>query len=407
MKNIIDLKIPQRNNKVLHAKLELPADNNIHEYAIFAHCFTCNSDLGIVRNISRNLTLQGIAVLRFDFTGLGKSEGDFENTNFSNNVSDIVDVANFLAENYQKPGVLIGHSLGGTAILMAASQIADIKALVTIGSPSEPQHVSHLFGNKIDQIEEHGEAEVNIGGRPFTIQKQFIQDLNDNNLYDIVKQLKIPYLILHSPQDKIVGIENAANLYKAAFHPKSFVSLDGADHLLTNKRDSTYAANIIGTWMSRYIEIPESTTVSTEGEQVVAHLNLENNFTTQIFTEKHHFIADEPASSGGADVGPAPYELINAGLGACTVMTLKLYAELKKWDLQEVKVYLSHVKKDRQEIDPSSTLSGKVDYFKKRIELIGNLDADQREKLMIIASKCPVNRTLTSEVIMDSEEFVS
>jgi uncharacterized OsmC-like protein/alpha/beta superfamily hydrolase len=397
------------NSHTLHAKLEMPADGKVKRYAIFAHCFTCSSNLGIVRHISRNLTSNGIAVLRFDFTGLGQSDGDFSETNFSSNVEDIVAVYDFLNKNYQAPELLIGHSLGGTAILMAASKLKEVKAIVTIGSPAEPTHVRHLFNSKLPTIEESGEAEVNIGGRPFKIKKQFIDDLEENNLSEIVKKLKIPYLILHSPQDKIVEISNAAQLYNSAFHPKSFISLDGADHLLSNKTDALYTADVISTWMTRYF--PEETEeekqekISTNGEQVVAHLNLEDNFTTQIFTPNHHLTADEPSSAGGEDIGPSPYELLNAALGACTVMTVKLYAERKKWPLKEVFVYLTYAKKHKDELPVETDAMGKIDHVTKKIKLIGDLDNSQREKLIQIASKCPVHKTLQSEVFIDTEEI--
>ncbi|MFT5821372.1 MAG: putative OsmC-like protein, partial [Crocinitomix sp.] len=257
----------------------------------------------------------------------------------------------------------------------------------------------------LPSIEKSGQAEVNIGGRPFLIQKQFIDDLEKNSLKEIVKNLKRPLLILHSPQDKIVEIKNAAELYQHAFHPKSFISLDGADHLLTKKEDAVYAANMIATWMTKYFPQPEEATpLSTNGEHVVAHLNLENNFTTEIHTPNHHLTADEPRSVGGDNLGPAPYELLNSALGACTAMTIKLYAERKGWDLKEVFVYLTYDKKHTDDLDLETELTGKVDHISKKIVFVGNLDEKQRARLLQIASKCPVHRTLLNQVIIESIE---
>lgn len=405
--NSQQLIIPTRNNHKLNAKLELPAKGEPLQFAIFAHCFTCNSDLGVVRHISRALTSKGIGVVRFDFTGLGKSEGAFEETNFSNNVNDLVDVSNYLEENYKAPELLIGHSLGGTAVLMAGFQLPKVKGIVTVGSPSDPGHLKKLLKYSSDSFEDQDAYEANIGGRPFTIQKQFIDDLESNNLLENIKKLDKALLIMHSPQDEIVEISNAAELYSKAHHPKSFVSLDGANHLISNKKDALYVAEVIGSWISRYVDLeriePKQKVISTEGEQVVAYLNLENNFTTQIFTDKHTLIADEPTEYGGDDLGPSPYEYLNAGIGACTVMTLKMYAERKKWDLQEVFVYLSYSKKHADELDFETDKIGKIDLIEKKIKLIGNLDASQREKLKQIASKCPVHKTVSNEVVFNTQ----
>jgi len=404
--NSTTLVIPSAQGE-LSARLEMPANGEVHSYAIFAHCFTCSSDLGVVRHISRTLTLKGIGVIRFDFTGLGKSKGKFEDTNFSSNVGEIIDVYNYIKTHYQAPEILIGHSLGGAAILMAASLLTDIKAIVTIGAPAEPEHVQHLFSDNLKEINQFGEAEVNIGGRPFKIQKQFIDDIQKYDLMSIVENLKKPYLILHSPQDNIVPIYNAAKLYSAAFHPKSFISLDGADHLLSKKTDAIYVADVIGAWVGRYTALEsDKNSISTEGEQLVAHLDMTNNFTTQIYTSDHQLVADEPVSVGGDNLGPSPYELLNAGLGACTVMTLKLYAERKKWDLQEVFVYLTYAKKHVDELNIDTEEIGMIDHIQKRIKFIGQLDDKQRQKLLQIAGKCPVHRTLTNRVVIETEEFV-
>lgn len=237
----------------LAALLELPEGIEIKGYALFAHCFTCNKNLTAVRNIGRALTKNGIAVLRFDFTGLGESEGDFENTNFSSNVGDLLSASEFLCKNYRSPDILIGHSLGGAAVIFAADKLKDVKAVVTIGAPSDPSHVSHLLKKGIDQIEDSGEAVVTIGGRDFKIKKQFLDDIQEKNMSEIVKSMGKTLLVMHSPQDATVGIENAEQIYKAAWHPKSFISLNDADHLLSKKDDSVYVGEMIATWSARYI----------------------------------------------------------------------------------------------------------------------------------------------------------
>ncbi len=405
--NSTTLNIPGADH-TLSARLELPADEKVRTYAIFAHCFTCTSNLSVVRHISRTLTMNGIGVLRFDFTGLGKSEGDFADTNFSSNVSDLITVYNYLKDNYEEPHMLIGHSLGGAAVLMAAAQLPDIKAVVTLGAPAEPEHVQHLFKESIEEINRSGEAEVNIGGRPFKIQRQFIEDLQNHDLLSIVKKLRRPYLILHSPQDKIVNIDNASKLYLAAHHPKSFITLDGADHLLSEKDDAIYVAEMISTWATRYLDpMPEVKPLSTEGEQVVAHLNLHDSFTTRIYTPHHHIVADEPLSFGGNNLGPSPYELLNASVGACTVMTIKLYAERKKWDLKEVFVYLTYAKKHVDELDVETEVMGKIDHISKKIKFVGDLDDQQKQKLLEIAAKCPVHKTLGNTVLIETKEFIT
>lgn len=392
-------------NGSLFARLEVPANGKVRHYAIFAHCFTCNSNLSVVRYISRTLTNHGFGVVRFDFTGLGRSSGEFADSNFSGNVEDLITVANYLEKEYQAPAMLIGHSLGGAAVLAAAAHLDSVKAMVTIGAPAEVDHVTHLFADGLEEIQETGSAEVNIGGRPFRIKKQFVEDLRSRNLLETINGLKVPYLIMHSPQDTTVGIENAAKLYHAAFHPKSFISLDGADHLLTNKVDAVYVADMIGTWAGKYFPELDQELISTKGEQVVVHLDLENNFTSEVFTPHHTLIADEPNAVGGDDLGPSPYELLNAALGACTVMTLKMYAQHKGWDLREVFCYVTYSKKHADDLPQGqdSDAVGRIDHIQKTLEFVGDLDDKQRERLVQIASKCPVHKTLTSTTIIDTK----
>jgi len=387
----------------LQAYLELPANQKPNRYAIFAHCFTCTSSLSAVKNISRALTNYGFGVVRFDFTGLGKSEGEFAESHFSANVDDLIAVSNYMKSNYKAPALFVGHSLGGAAVITAASQLENVKAVATIGAPAAVSHVTHLFSHSINEVKQKGAVEVNIGGRPFKINKDFVEDFAKTDLLSIVKNLRKPILILHAPTDRIVGIKNAEQLYHNAHHPKSFVSLDDADHLLTNTIDSNYTGNIIGTWVQRYFKPEENTMLEIHGEQLVGHLNLvEDNFTTSIQTKNHSMIADEPATIGGDDFGPSPYEYLNAGLAACTVMTLKMYARRKTWDLQEVFVYISHSKKHSDELKLDIEKPGYIDYISKKLKFIGNLDPSQKQRLKEIASRCPVHKTIASKVVFDT-----
>ncbi len=388
----------------LQAYLELPANQKPHHYAIFAHCFTCNSDLHPVRNISRSLTNHGFGVVRFDFTGLGKSEGEFADSYFSANVSDLLAVSDYMKEHYLAPALLVGHSLGGAAAIVAASKLDSVKAVATIGAPATTEHVKKHFSHHVDEIAEKGGVEVNIGGRPFKINQEFVDDFEKTDLLKITEKLRKPILIMHAPFDKVVGIENAHQLYQSAHHPKSFISLDDADHLLFKSKDSCYVGAMIGTWAQRYFDSQENEILDTEGEQLVAHLDLEkDNFTTSIQTAKHTLLADEPESAGGNDFGPSPYDLLSAGLAACTVMTLKLYAERKKWDLQEVYAYITYSKKHSEDLLSDEKTPPRFDHLLKKLKFVGNLDNQQKEKLKEIASKCPVHRTLLSDIVIDTE----
>jgi len=379
----------------LSAKLEFPAKERPVAFAIFAHCFTCNKNLTAVANIARALSARGIAVMRFDFTGLGESEGDFADTSFSSNVSDLVAAADFLAKNHTAPAILIGHSLGGAAVLNAARLIASIKAVVTIGAPYSPEHVTHLFEAGLDEIKSTGTANVNIGGRSFTIRKDFIDDLEAIETHQVIHNMNIPLMVMHSPIDSIVGASNAAQIYKAAQHPKNFISLDGADHLLSRKSDSLFAGAMIAAWAERYIDIPEETPLST---QMQVSTRTTETYTTDIAAGNHNLVADEPASVGGNDYGPTPYDYLLAALGACTGMTLRMYANHKKWPLEEVKVHLAHGKRYADDCGDSESNSAKIDHIDRTIELSGDLDETQRKRLLEIADKCPVHKTLHSEI---------
>ncbi len=396
------LNFSNKRGENISARLEMPVDQKPHNYAIFAHCFTCNKDLTPVKNICRSLTSEGIGVLRFDFTGLGESEGSFEETDFSTNVGDLVAASEFLSQEYAPPTVLIGHSLGGAAVIFAAHELPNIKAVATIGAPSSPDHVQHIFQDSIDTIKKEGAARVNIGGRDFTIKKDFVDSLQNNEAPSAIKKLGRPLLIMHSPQDQVVGIDNARELYASAHHSKSFISLDGADHLLIKKRDSLYAGRIIAGWAERYIEIPEEPELKTEHK--VAVQTGDQELTTQIAAGKHRLLADEPESAGGKDLGPDPYGLLLSSLGSCTSITLQLYAKRKEWDLQEVRVHLQHKKVHASDCDDCETEKGKVDIIDRFIEMEGALDADQRKRLIEIADKCPVHRTLHSEIKVNTQE---
>jgi uncharacterized OsmC-like protein/alpha/beta superfamily hydrolase len=395
--NIQKVTFLNQDGQELVGRLELPLNQNPHNFAIFAHCFTCNKNLSAVKNISRELTSNGFGVLRFDFTGLGQSEGDFENTNFSGNVDDLICAANFLAENYVPPTVIIGHSLGGTAAIFAASEINSIKAVATIGAPSNPKHVQHLLHSSLDEIKANGKAVVDLGGREFTIKKQFLDDIESKSLPKIAKNLGKALLIIHSPQDTTVEIKNAEEIYMAAKHPKSFVSIDGADHLLIKKEDSLYVGNLIANWTKRYINIQSSETLKT-AHQVIASLNADDGFSTQMKAGNHYMMADEPTSFGGNNFGPSPYEYVSAGLSACTAITIQMYAKRKNWNIENVEVHTSFKKTHAVDCNDCESTNSKIDTFYREIKLTGNLDSKQIERILKIADKCPVHKTLHNTI---------
>lgn len=391
------------NGEQLAALLERPRAP-ANSYALFAHCFTCSKDIAAATRISKALVEKGIAVLRFDFTGLGNSEGDFANTNFSSNIDDLVSAADNLREKFTAPQLLIGHSLGGAAVLAAAHRIPDAKAVVTIGAPSDPEHVSHLFDRARSEIESEGKATVSLAGRKFTIKKQFIDDLEKQNLRDKIHSLHKALLIFHSPVDNIVEIDNATNIYQAAVHPKSFISLDNADHLLSKPIDSLYVAETLAAWASRYvtdghIEQPLPPKLGS-GEVLVREID--HKFGQQVFTDKHQLLADEPKEYGGNETGPSPYEYLLGGLGACTSMTLRMYANRKNLPLEDVSVTLRHQKIHAQDCSECETTEGKIDRIERDITLSGPLTQEHKQRLMEIADRCPVHRTLHSEINIQS-----
>lgn len=389
----------------LAGRLDLP-DGPPKAYALWAHCFSCTKDIFAASRVANGLTAQGIAVLRFDFTGLGASEGDFANTNFSSNVDDLVAASNFLRENYQAPKMLIGHSLGGAAVLAAASKVPEAEAVCTIGAPADPAHVAHNFQSSRAEIDEHGEAEVLLSGRPFRIKKQFLEDIEGQKLERDIANLKKALLVFHSPIDNIVGVENAGIIFQAAKHPKSFVSLDTADHLLSKKEDAAYVANVIGAWAARYINLSSSELpmpTATPGTVVVAETG-QGKFTNAISVGgKHQLIADEPPSVGGTDTGPTPYDYLLAGLGACKAMTMRMYADRKGFALDRAVVTLKHDKIHATDCESCETEGGRIDQITVEIDVQGDLDAATRQQIIDIADKCPVHRTLHSEVSIVSK----
>lgn len=385
----------------LAAALDTPEDRPVQAYALFAHCFTCGKDGLAAKRIAVALAARGIAVLRFDFTGLGSSEGDFANSTFSSNVADLVRAADYLRKTYAAPALLIGHSLGGAAMLAAAEQIPYAKALVTIGAPSDPSHVTGLFTDSMEKIRQQGEAEVSLSGRPFTIKREFLDDVAEHNLAGSIANLHKALLVMHAPTDETVSIDNATRIFVAAKHPKSFVSLSSADHLLSDRRDSAYVADVITAWASRYLEANKSdqTTGTDDGpREVVVRETRNGKFQQTVTAGPHRLLADEPIARGGDDTGPGPYDFVLAGLGACTSMTLRLYAERKSLPLERTTVRLKHSKIHAEDCAECETKDGMLDQIELTIAMEGPLDDAQRKRLMEIADKCPVHRTLTSEI---------
>ncbi|MEX0386382.1 bifunctional alpha/beta hydrolase/OsmC family protein [Spiribacter onubensis] len=387
----------------LNARLDLP-DGPARAAALFAHCFTCSKDIPATRRIAGRLAAQGIAVLRFDFTGLGHSEGEFENTNFTSNVEDLCRAADFLRENVATPQLLIGHSLGGSAVIKAAPQIDGVRAVVTIGAPADPGHVSKHFAEQLDAIREHGEAQVDLAGRPFTIRRQFLDDITEARLDEALKQMHAALLVLHSPQDTTVGIRNAAEIFQGAMHPKSFITLDDADHLITRAEDADYAADVIGAWSTRYLQLADEALPAgaPEGVTRVSEVSPKSFRQDINVSGKHMLTADEPVKLGGTDRGPSPYQLVAAGLGACTSMTIRMVARRKGIPLEHVSTDVTHDKEHRTDCEHCGEGGARLDVFHRRIHLAGELSSEDRQRLLEIADKCPVHRTLESEIVVET-----
>ena len=397
------LTFPGASGALLAARLDLPAARRPHAMALFAHCFTCSKDLGSAVRVSRALADAGIGVLRFDFTGLGESEGDFAKTGFSSNVADLVAAAEFLADQWEAPTLLVGHSFGGAAVLHAAAELPSVRAVVTVAAPAHLEHVRKLFTHVEDDIEAEGRATVRLADREFTITRRFLEDLEQDSMDTVIADLGRPLLIMHSPIDEQVGIDNAAALFQAARHPKSFISLDGADHLVTDDAIATWAGGLIAAWAARWLTPAAGVEESTTGDRVVTRTGA--RVRTQVQARGHTFVADEPLAVGGNDEGPTPYDLLVAGLGACTGMTLRMYADHKDWPLDEVVVHLRHSKihvDDLVEGARSGNTGAKIDHIERDIEIFGELDDDQRARLLEMANRCPVHRTLESDIRIET-----
>ena len=385
---------PGHAGHTLAGRLERPAGPQLAT-AIFAHCFTCSKDISAAKRIATRLAAMGIAVLRFDFTGLGASEGDFADTSFTSNVNDLHAAAKALDDAGMPPSLIIGHSLGGAAVLKAAPDMAGIKGVVTIGAPFDPGHVTHNFASALPAIERDGKAEVSFAGRPFTIGKEFVDDVTQASLTKAVGTLHAALLVLHAPLDQTVGIENATQIYTAARHPKSFVTLDGADHLVSDAKDAAYAADTIATWAQRYIDLPEAAQKDDVPEGVLRVTEADpGGFLQDVQSGAHHLLGDEPASVGGSNQGLTPYGFLSASLGTCTSMTIRMYARRKGWDVTGISVDVSHSK--------THSDGQKIDHFNRLITLNGDLDADQRQRLLEIADKCPVHKTLEASAAVST-----
>jgi uncharacterized OsmC-like protein/alpha/beta superfamily hydrolase len=393
----------------LAARLDLPA-GRIRAYALFAHCFTCSKDIPAARHIAGALSAEGIAVLRFDFTGLGASGGDFSHTGFSSNLEDLKRAADFLRQNYEAPQILIGHSLGGAAVLSVAADIPEARAVVTVGAPADADHVVHNFQGSVEKIQEQGSSEVELAGRKFTIRKEFLEDLSEQSVTDKVSKLGKALLVMHAPLDETVGIENATNIFIAAKHPKSFVSLDKADHLLTRSRDAAYAAKVIAGWVSGYLDPEQVDEAVEEKEGVEVVETRQGKFQVAVSSGPHRLIADEPVEYGGLDSGPSPYGYLSAALGACTVMTLRMYADRKGLSIDRIGTRVLHGKVHAADCEECSNeqkaKGGKIDRFERLITLEGDLDAPTRARMLEIADKCPVHRTLEAGAAVVTREVV-
>ncbi|MCC5984267.1 MAG: alpha/beta fold hydrolase [Rhodobacteraceae bacterium] len=384
----------------LAARLDRP-EGAVRAAALFAHCFTCSKDIHAARRIAGRLAARGIAVLRFDFTGLGHSQGEFANTDFSSNVDDLAAAAAWMAEQGMAPKLVIGHSLGGAAAIAASPRIDSLRALVTIGAPAEPRHVLGNLGTALETIRAEGSATVTLEGRDFTIRRGFVEDVAQAELEPALGRLRAALLVLHAPRDMIVGIENAQQIFVAAKHPKSFVTLDDADHLISAPADADYAAEVIAAWSARYLELVPEEAPGDAPEGVVRVAEAEGGRFRQdiVIDGRHQLVADEPAAMGGDDAGPSPYQLLAAALGACTTMTLRMYAGRKDWPLSHVTCDVTHTRCHSADCADGEG-KGRIDVFTRALRIGGDLDDEQRARLLEIADRCPVHRTLEAQAVV-------
>jgi putative redox protein len=399
----LPVSFPGASGETLSGRLEMPPAGEAIGGALLVHCFTCGKDTTAVVQLARALARERLAVLRFDFTGLGESEGDFAATHFSSNVADVNAAATFMASRGLPVVLLVGHSLGGTAALAAASGIPTLAALATLGSPYDPAHLTHLFGNQVEEVERTGEATVQLGPRSFRIRRALLDDLREASLQSALHQLRVPLLVMHSPLDQTVGIDNATRIWTAARHPKSFVSLDTADHLLSRREDAMYAGRVIAAWASRWIPQPPPPAfdeLPAAGEVITVTEG--DAFRTEVAAGRHVAVADEPVAVGGADAGPSPYDLLLAALGSCTGMTLRAYAARKGWPLEEVSVRLRHGKVHGVDEEACENREARVDRMEREVTIEGALDDEQRARLLEIADRCPVHRTLSAGVVIET-----
>ncbi|WP_262269485.1 bifunctional alpha/beta hydrolase/OsmC family protein [Microvirga yunnanensis] len=399
------LDFPGYSGASLAARLDLP-NGPVRAYALFAHCFTCSKDLAAVRRIAAELAREGIALLRFDFTGLGSSEGEFSSTNFSSNVADLVSAADYLRRHYEAPSVLIGHSLGGAAVLSASKRVPETRAVVTIGAPADASHVlKHVLSSSdLSRIQDDGAADVRIGERTFKISRQFVEDVRREPLSHDISSLRKPLLIMHAPWDETVGIENATEIFLAAKHPKSFISLDQADHLLSDPADAAFAAQAMAGWLSRYVPADTPQEDDILGNVRVMEIG-EGRFQNMVRAGRHRLFADEPTKMGGLDLGPTPYDFLSIALGACTSMTLRLYADHKNIPLGRVSVDVAHEKvhaTDCADCAADVSPNGKIDRFTRIIAVDAEVTEELRAKIIEIANKCPVHRTLESVSVVST-----
>ncbi len=382
----------------LAGDLELPAGGSWRATALFAHCFTCSRNLKAARHITRALAGAGFAVLRFDFTGLGESEGDFADTDFSSNLDDLEDAAAWMAETLDAPQLLVGHSLGGSAVLAVAERLDSVRAVATLGAPARVDHILKQLGDDLGTIESEGSAEVRLAGRPFRIRRDFVEDARSHSLEERLRRLRRALLVMHSPFDDTVGIDDAQRIFTAALHPKSFVSLDRADHLLSDEADSRYAGEVISTWASRFLEI--------ESPEPIDHVEIlgrtADRFLCRVQAGRHVLLADEPEANGGRDLGPDPYEYLASALGSCTVMTLNMYARRKGLPVERVRCEVTHDRIHARDCEECETDQGQVDRLTRVLHIEGDLDDSQRARMLEIANRCPVHRTLENEIRVET-----